>query len=375
MRDAVVFMAGPGDTGISGGDVHALRLVDRWRERGADVALITPARIAHVHTVEQRGRAVTALTTPLDGSLDSIARYSVAVVWRTLAALRLAPRARVAVAASHFVHDVIPAWWVGRRHGARVAVYAYHLVGQSGRTRSVRSTVSILGERLSLAFLRRSADIVFVDNQETAAALRAAGFTADQVRHTQNAYDPLEELEQPEPADPPQLLFVGRLVAVKGIDVALDVAAELQRSAVDARVVVLGDGPLREQIAARVAAQGLANVELRGFVPEAEKWAALREAALFLFPSREEGWGIAVGEALLAGVPALVFDLPAYTHFGELPERVALGDDAAFRERAVALTIDDETRAALRARVAAGRDALPRWAGVLDAELHVLEAA
>jgi glycosyltransferase involved in cell wall biosynthesis len=372
--DAVVFMAGPGDSGISGGDVHALRLVDRWRERGATVALLAPPRIARAHTAGAAAREVTPLRTSLDGRLGSLPLYTLAIMLRTLSALRQAPPARVAVASSHFVHDVIPAAWLGRRHGARVAVYAYHLVSQAGRAPGLRSAISILGERLSLAFLRRAADVVFIDNDETAQALRAAGFAEGRLRRTQNAYDPLGVLPEPAAAGSPSIVFVGRLVEVKGIDLVLDVAAELTRRDVAARVIVLGDGPERRRIEARVREEGLENVDIRGFVSEDEKWEALCSATLFISPSREEGWGIAVGEALLAGVPAVVFDLPAYVHFGDLAERVSINEPHALVERAVQIAADPEAAAALRDRVRAGRDMLPRWADVLDGELAALEA-
>ena len=366
-------MCGPMDTGLSGGDVHALRLCERLaREGGHHVRLIGPASLRERIPASVQPYLV-GLVTPLEGRLTSMPRYLLTVVLRMVAALRGAPASRVVVASSHFFFDVIPAAWLSRRNGALVATYVYHLVAESNRAVGLRSAVSATLERLSLAVLRRAADVVFVDNPETLEALRARGFGAHQLVLTQNAYDPLEPVAPARATDHPSIVFVGRLVEVKGVWDMLELARRLQGAVPAARISMIGDGPLRDTLARRIEDEGIDNLELLGFVSEDEKWRQLRSASLFVSPSWEEGWGIAVGEALVAGVPAVVYDLPAYGHFGDLVLRAPTRDRAAFIRTAVELLREPERLARARAQVEAGQEDLPRWESVLAQELAVLK--
>ena len=49
-----------------------------------------------------------------------------------------------------------------------------------------------------------------------------------------------------------------------------------------------------------------------GFLPTSQYHAKIKEARLLFAPSHEEGWGIAVCEAMAAGLPVIAYDLPAY---------------------------------------------------------------
>jgi glycosyltransferase involved in cell wall biosynthesis len=97
---------------------------------------------------------------------------------------------------------------------------------------------------------------------------------------------------------PPTLGFLGRLVPVKDPHLWLDVFAALaRRHAVRGRIC--GDGPLRDEIAARIRAESLA-VELTGFVPPA---VALAGMDALLLTSRNEGLPVAAIEAAGLDIP------------------------------------------------------------------------
>lgn len=366
-------MSGPLDSGLSGGDVHALRLSDALARRdGNSVRLVTvPSMRDKVPPAAQA--SVIAVNTPLDGRLTSLTAYLAAVIMRTFRSWQQAPRSRVSVAETHFFFDVVPVAIRKRRHGSKAVAYAYHLVSESGRRPGVRSFVSIALERFSLGVLRRVADLVFVDNPETERGLIARGFPADVLRMTRNAYDPLEPMPPRSPGSTPTIVFCGRLVEAKGIWDVVELARALKEHGSRTRIAMLGDGPLRVAVERRVRAEALDNVMLLGFVPEAEKWRILRSAALFVSPSIEEGWGIAVGEALIAGVPAVVYDLPAYAHLGDLPVRVPVADARRFVDVTVGLVTDAARLEDERRRIDSGSSQLPRWSDVLADEIAAME--
>ena len=111
------------------------------------------------------------------------------------------------------------------------------------------------------------------------------------------------------PAGPgASLIWVGRLVAHKRAELVLPVAERLRGHGIT--IDVVGHGPEARSLAAAVGARGLADaVRLRGFLPEAEKEAALAASLLHLSTSRGEGWGLCVLEAAALGVPTVAYDV------------------------------------------------------------------
>jgi glycosyltransferase involved in cell wall biosynthesis len=372
--EAVVFMCGP-LAGLSGGDMHAIRLVEAWNQRGPGRALLVAPETIRDHLGSDDEQALRGVRTPLDRYLRGMLSYAAVVLLRTLRACSASyGRAPIAIAASHFVQDVLPCAVRRVRYGSLPVAYVYHLVGDMERAPSVRSYVSRAAERVSIAVLRRSNALVFVDNDETRTSLIESGFPPERVIDTHNAYDPPYALPPRISPASPHAVFLGRFVDEKGIWDVLELARELAKSVPDARVTMLGDGPLRHRLLEVVSRESLQNVDAPGFVPESDKWRLLRSASVFVAPSREEGWGIAVGEALLAGLPVVCYDLPAYRHLGDLPISVPLGERAQFVKLTCSLLTDPGRLDAERERVMSGAASLPRWKDVLAREIDEMSA-
>ncbi|MGH9232452.1 MAG: glycosyltransferase [Acidimicrobiales bacterium] len=108
------------------------------------------------------------------------------------------------------------------------------------------------------------------------------------------------------------LLYIGRLVDKKGVDVLVEALARLD----GARLEVIGDGPDRaalHELAARLGVAG--RVRFRGKLPKAEVIAALARAQLAVIPSRVgaggdmEGTPVVLCEVMAAGVPVVASNL------------------------------------------------------------------
>lgn len=113
-----------------------------------------------------------------------------------------------------------------------------------------------------------------------------------------------------EPARP-VVLAAGRFVHEKGFDVLLDAFARMRsRSSTSARLVILGDGPLRASLAARARRLGLADddVAMPGFDPNPFKYMA--RASAFVLSSRNEGLPGTLIQAMACGAPAISTDCP-----------------------------------------------------------------
>lgn len=136
----------------------------------------------------------------------------------------------------------------------------------------------------------------------------------------------------PETQWEPYVLAVGRLVPQKGFDILLDAFASEQLEGLN--LVVAGDGFERESLEAHAATLGLGpRVRFVGSVDRARVSALLHGACAFALPSRGEPFGIALLEAMAAGVPSVA----AAT--GGIPELV--------RDRENALLVEPENPTAL----------------------------
>jgi glycosyltransferase involved in cell wall biosynthesis len=104
----------------------------------------------------------------------------------------------------------------------------------------------------------------------------------------------------------PLLLSVGHLVPVKGHDIALQALAQLAPRYPGARLVFVGDGPLRAALQAQAQALGIsAQVHFAGAVPNDQLAAWYSAADLLVLASRSEGWANVLLEAMACGTPVV----------------------------------------------------------------------
>ena len=112
-----------------------------------------------------------------------------------------------------------------------------------------------------------------------------------------------------QPGQPPVVLAVGSLTRQKDFDTLLRAFARLRQARV-VRLLILGEGPERQQLEKRIQQLNLTqDVSLPGFVEN--PFAYMRHAALFVMSSRWEGLPTVLVEALYCGIPLVATDCPS----------------------------------------------------------------
>ncbi|WP_297065479.1 glycosyltransferase family 4 protein [Thermococcus sp.] len=108
------------------------------------------------------------------------------------------------------------------------------------------------------------------------------------------------------------IIFVGRLIPEKGVDLLLRALAEVKREIPDVRAVVVGDGPERGRLERLSARLGLEDsVLFTGFLESRDEVIAIIKASkVFVLPSRREGFGMVALEAMASGLPVVTLNAP-----------------------------------------------------------------
>jgi glycosyltransferase involved in cell wall biosynthesis len=309
--------------------------VEHVRGRGVDVDVVSAQSFRHYGLAYGHGVLGNMKRRP----------WLAALVPLMLASF--AQAARDTAASSDVVHaHWLPAGWVAARttrpfvvtlHGTDVAV-AERLPG------------------LARIVLRGAAVVVAVSNAVAAVARR---FGREDVRVIPNGVEVPPAGANPE-ADPPSILYAGRLSKEKGV-------LELVAATRGLPLVVAGDGPLRRRVP-----------EARGFVSRDELERLYERSAVVACPSRREGFGVACLEAMAHAKPVVASAVGGLLDLvvdGETGLLVEPRDPIALRAALERLLADRELRARLGA---AARDRAARefsWPRVEEALLRAYEDA
>ena len=106
-----------------------------------------------------------------------------------------------------------------------------------------------------------------------------------------------------------KLVFMGRLIPLKGLDFSIRALSKARRQGADITLEILGDGPERTTLQSLVEAEGLGDhVRFHGFRPQAECAEVLRASDALILNSLRECGGAVVLEAMSLGLPVIAAD-------------------------------------------------------------------
>lgn len=135
----------------------------------------------------------------------------------------------------------------------------------------------------------------------------------EQITVIPNAIDLAPVKEVPTKEKTLTLVFLGRLVKMKGLEDALKIVTEIRKIIPEVKLWVLGKGEPKYTATLKQISSDLgisSNIEWKGWVSEDEKRTYLRRSHYLLHTSIREGFGLTVLEANSQGTPAIARDIP-----------------------------------------------------------------
>ena len=136
--------------------------------------------------------------------------------------------------------------------------------------------------------------------------LESIGVEDERIHIIPNGID-IERIERITPSsDRCDILFTGRLIKEKNVDMLLEAVNRLRQTIPDIKCYIIGDGPEKERLI-RLAGEHrlLDNVKFFGFMEYDEIIACMKSSKSFVLPSSREGFGMVVIEAFACGVPVI----------------------------------------------------------------------
>lgn len=274
---------------------------------------------------------------------------------------------------------ILMQWITARRHlkdGA--VVHAHWIIPQGVIARLLRRPYLITSHGADLFALKGRAAISA--KRYALAACRAVTVVSEAMRQPATSLSRTVKISvlpmgvdlrtrfTPDPTvarDPCHLLFVGRLVEKKGVDVLILALSEVAAVHPAVRLTVVGHGPFLDAWQALASAEGVANrIDFVGPVGQPQLPALYRKASLFVAPFREatggdvEGLGLVLVEALGCGCPIVTSDVPATRDVLQGVDGVATVAPNDVRELARALTSALSAIVSMTAGVVASRSVL-----------------
>lgn len=142
-------------------------------------------------------------------------------------------------------------------------------------------------------------------------------------------------------------VFQGRFHAQKGVVELIDIWRKVVDKKPDAKLAMIGDGPLMKDIRRKIKKLKLANnVKLFGYLFDGnKKYQVFSRSKIVLHPAFYDSGGMATAEAMAFGLPAIGFDLKSYeSYYPKGMVKVKRGNLSEFSEAILTLLADGNQR-------------------------------
>jgi glycosyltransferase involved in cell wall biosynthesis len=209
------------------------------------------------------------------------------------------------VNAHHQYFTTTPPALVAARQLGIPSVLTLHIAAPDSFRGWRGSVARLYGSTIGMRLVAMSDAVVAVSE---AVASSVSPHSDQTLRVIPNGVD-IERFHPPPGREPgSRIVFIGRLIANKGPDVAIEAFKLVRQRAPAATMMMVGDGPMAEGLRRHVINQGLeAAITFLGLQEDVSE--ILRQSDVFVRPSATEGMPLTILEAMATGLPVVACDV------------------------------------------------------------------
>ncbi|MEO5627719.1 MAG: glycosyltransferase family 4 protein [Candidatus Saccharimonadales bacterium] len=214
--------------------------------------------------------------------------------------------------------DIWPAFIIAKAKGVKWLSRIYHVL-LPPKTRQGSFLVNAVAfnlQRLSFWMMKKRSTTIFALNDKLYEEVLELGFPKEKLEILGAGIDYKKiSSYKPRKKYPYDIVVLGRLTPVKGIFDAVKIWQKVHEEKPKARLAWIGGGSeaYQTKIKEQLDRKGLTKTfDLLGFIDKEEVYDILNSAKIFLCPDHENGWGLAVCEAMSCGLPVVSYDLDIF---------------------------------------------------------------
>lgn len=202
-------------------------------------------------------------------------------------------------------------WWAFKRCSKGKAMMG--ILSEAGNWLGIKGKIRLLRSRIEALWFRRRIDFILAIGRLGVKWYKMSGYSKEKIypfgyfveKPRMNELDYCMLNQNTPPVF--RLSFIGQLIVRKDVDLLLEALAALTH--LSWHLEIVGDGPEKRSLESFSKNKGLQeNVSFLGLMENREAMKVLSRSDLLILPSRWDGWGAVVNEALIRGVPVISSD-------------------------------------------------------------------
>ena len=218
--------------------------------------------------------------------------------------------------------DVIPAAKIKKIYGNRVkwASITYHIFESFYKRpgNKINNFLSCMQQKYDLHMMKKYANVSLTTSPIVKQYFETHGWKDEKIKIVDNAVDTSIIDKTLDNCDINyDACFLARLNYSKGVLELPEIWEKVVKKKPDARLAIIGKGS--DEIVARIKTEIERyniekNIDLLGYMSSEDAYCLMKSAKVFLFTSHEEGWGMAIAEAMCCEIPVVAYDLPVFKY-------------------------------------------------------------
>jgi len=306
-------------TTLSGGDKRFVEIFRRFRKQGHFVKIMLPRLGYKICKNENLDVSYQVLPNFALGRSGTVLSNFLRSLFSCIFIFRNFGRFDVVYSSSDFVNDTFPAFFL-RLADKRIRwVSVTHYLIPEPRKRDGNFLVNFVAfftQRSSINTMGRFSDLLVTSSMYLKLQLASLGVLLSKIQVGSNGVDTkLVDRIRSNPSRHYDACFAARLHPSKGVFDVIDVWELVCKKKTDAKLVMVGYGTktMINELRNRIEQKGLSeHVELVGFRKSTGVYELMKQSNLFLYADTENGWGIAIAEAMASKCVVVAYDLPVY---------------------------------------------------------------